>query len=356
MVGSFQDLKQAMVITEYEAFHKREQRARLKRRADVDLVVEREGNEAAKGIEDLTKAQGCAKYVENEKRAKIAKGIARYVLQSTSGMDMDTKKDIFNRMIQHPSLKDLQNDKASTPCFADTLIKNILNTLQDLKWPQTKDEMFLKRSTMMMLMNSKNPEDAQGLNVKAVSKLLSIHRRNLYGVKSHLFQQIEKTSLSFATCHRSLQKNRIPEEMDYQELPVNGECAAWFAKAFAFENCHRANLSLDKSKYRVAWAIVTEDSTTLLGVHKQGLSNMRSKMDYQELPVNGECAAWFAKAFAFENCHRANLSLDKSKYRVAWAIVVEDSTTQLGVHKQGLPNMRSKVMTQGIPVLLSSQQ
>ncbi|KAI5081225.1 hypothetical protein GOP47_0004408 [Adiantum capillus-veneris] len=156
MVGSFQDLKQAMVIRKYEDFRKREQRARFKRRADVGLVVEREGNEAAKGIEDLTKAHGCAKIIENEKRAKIAKGIARYVLQSTSGMGMDTKKDIFNQMSQHPSLKAIQNDKASTPCFTDTLIGNIQNTLQDLKRPQTEDEMFLKRSTMMILLNSKN--------------------------------------------------------------------------------------------------------------------------------------------------------------------------------------------------------
>ncbi|MCO5570885.1 hypothetical protein L7F22_024614, partial [Adiantum nelumboides] len=182
------DLKQAMVIREYEAFRKREQRAQLKRRGDVGLVDEREGNEAAKGMKDLTKAQDCAKIVKNEKRAKIAKGIARYVLQSTSGMDMDTKKDIFNRMIQHTSLKDLQNNKASAPYFKDTLIENIWNTLQDLKRPQNEDEMFLKRSTMTMLLNSKNPEEAQGLNVNVVSKLLSIHRRNLYGAKNRLLQ------------------------------------------------------------------------------------------------------------------------------------------------------------------------
>ncbi|KAI5059063.1 hypothetical protein GOP47_0025382 [Adiantum capillus-veneris] len=58
-----------------------------------------------------------------------------------------------------------------------------------------------------------------------------------------------------------------------------------------------------------------------------------------------ECAAWFAKAFAFENCQRADLSLDKSKYRVAWAVVAENSVTRMGAHKQGLSNKMSKVMT-----------
>ncbi|MCO5555101.1 hypothetical protein L7F22_008642 [Adiantum nelumboides] len=51
-------------------------------------------------------------------------------------------------------------------------------------------------------------------------------------------------------------------QMVYQELFVNGECTAWSAKAFAFENCQREDLSLDKSKYRVAWAVVAEDSVT----------------------------------------------------------------------------------------------
>ncbi|KAI5069601.1 hypothetical protein GOP47_0015902 [Adiantum capillus-veneris] len=133
-------------------------------------------------------------------------------------MDMDTK-EIFNRMIQHPSLKDIQNDKASTPYFADSLIGNIRNTLQDLKRPQTEDEMFLKRFTMMMHLNEKNLEEAQGLNVNFVSKLLSIHRRNLYGAKNRLLQQTEKTTLSFATCHRSLPKTSILEEV--KELIVN---------------------------------------------------------------------------------------------------------------------------------------
>ncbi|MCO5588564.1 hypothetical protein L7F22_042521 [Adiantum nelumboides] len=72
---------------------------------------------------------------------------------------------------------------------------------------------------------------------------------------------------------------------------------------------------------------------------------MLYQMVYQELPINSECAALFAKAFAFENCQRADLSLDKSKYRVAWAIVAEDSITQLGAQKQGLSNKMSRVMT-----------
>ena len=153
-----------------------------------------------------------------EERAKIAKGIAQYILQRTSGMDMDTKKDIFNRMIQHPSLKDLQKDKASALFSADTLKQNIRNTLQDLKSPQAEDEMFLKRSTMMMLVNSKDTEEAQDLNVNAASKLLCIHRRNLYGAKNWLLQQIEK-SLSFATCHWSLKRSCILDEV--KELVAN---------------------------------------------------------------------------------------------------------------------------------------
>ncbi|MCO5603103.1 hypothetical protein L7F22_057248, partial [Adiantum nelumboides] len=64
-----------------------------------------------------------------------------------------------------------------------------------------------------------------------------------------------------------------------------------------------------------------------------------------ELPINGACVAWFAKAFAFENCQRADLSLDKSKYRVTWAVVAENSVTRLKAHKQGLSNKMSRVIT-----------
>lgn len=69
------------------------------------------------------------------------------------------------------------------------------------------------------------------------------------------------------------------------------------------------------------------------------------QMVYQELPVNGECAAWFAKAFAFENCQRAELSKDKSKHKVAWAAVAASSVSRLGAHKQGLSNKRARLMT-----------
>ena len=51
-------------------------------------------------------------------------------------------------------------------------------------------------------------------------------------------------------------------QMVYQELPVNGECAVWFAKAFVFENCQREDLSLVKSKHRIAWAVVAKTSVS----------------------------------------------------------------------------------------------
>lgn len=208
-----------MIIREYECRRKREQRARLKRKVDESNIAEGELDEAAKEIADEGEPQGCPEFNDEVKRAKVAKDIARYILRQTNAMDMNAKKDIFKRMIQHPSLKDLHSEKAPTPGLADTLIANIRNTLQDLKRPQNEDEMFLKRSTMLMLVSSKDREDARGLNVNAASKLLSIHRRNLYGARNQLLQQTENSALSFSTCHRSLPRSRIPEEV--KELVEN---------------------------------------------------------------------------------------------------------------------------------------
>ena len=70
----------------------------------------------------------------------------------------------------------------------------------------------------MMIVNSKDTEEAQDLNVNIASKLLCIHRRNLYGAKNWLLQQTEK-SLSFATCHWSLKRSCILEEV--KELVAN---------------------------------------------------------------------------------------------------------------------------------------
>ena len=39
------------------------------------------------------------------------------------------------------------------------------------------------------------------------------------------------------------------------------------------------------------------------------------------------------------------MSLDKSKHRIAWAVVAETSVSRLGTHKQGLSNKMSRVMT-----------
>lgn len=72
---------------------------------------------------------------------------------------------------------------------------------------------------------------------------------------------------------------------------------------------------------------------------------MLYQMVYQEAPVNGECAAWFAKAFAFENCQRAELALDRSIYQVAWAVVAETSISRVGAHKQGISNKVARVST-----------
>ncbi|MCO5597024.1 hypothetical protein L7F22_051097 [Adiantum nelumboides] len=116
------------------------------------------------------------------------------------------------------------------------------------------------------------------------------------------------------------------------------------------------NLSLDGVENPHYMDVTEKDRLSVLTVlqtkgQKVKLQTIRSELDdkfmmlyqmvYKELLVNGECAAWFAKAFAFENCQRADLSLDKSKYRVAWAVVVEDSVTQLEAHNKTSLDVRS---------------
>ena len=62
---------------------------------------------------------------------------------------------------------------------------------------------FVKKSVMLMLVNGESKEQSTDMSILQASKLMGIHKRNLYLAKQHLTMASESNGLFPASaCHR----------------------------------------------------------------------------------------------------------------------------------------------------------
>lgn len=163
-------------IREYWAAKKREERARKR---------------AICSSSDARSSPECMRNVCNK--------VVRCWQDATQGMDLQTQKQIFSQLLQHPTFCTLQS---STLHIEKSIFCNIQHTFNQVKVPHSAEELMLKRAACMMMLNSEGGES----NIKRpaqIAKLFGMHRRNFVAANSRL-QQGKDGQLPLQLCHRQL--------------------------------------------------------------------------------------------------------------------------------------------------------
>lgn len=141
--------------------------------------------------------------VDDRMKNKICKNMARSWVRQTEGMDMDTQKKIFMELLQHPKFRQLQSDESK---YDQGFMNNIRSTLSQVKRPRSNNELFLKRSMLLSMLNGEGLACDGGaqnttVSIRKAAKALGLHRRNLLAAKSRL--QLEDDGvLPLEMCHR----------------------------------------------------------------------------------------------------------------------------------------------------------
>lgn len=91
------------------------------------------------------------------------------------------------------------------------LLANVRHTLTQIKQPHSADEMFVKSSAILMLMNSRDG-DPEDINFSQVARYLGVDRRTLSQAKLRLSSENEDRFPIFM-CRRGWNTGRLTEVM-----------------------------------------------------------------------------------------------------------------------------------------------
>lgn len=149
-------------VKEYHARRKRELRAKNK----LEQVAREEDNDQ-NGADDA-------------KRQRLCNDLVELFNWNTKALHVATRSDILCRFVNHPSLGDLEMPRPQT-----TFVEAIRNTIDEIKIPKSRQELFLKRFITTMLMNVECTSTSK-VNVSAASKLLNLHKRNFIAANNRL--------------------------------------------------------------------------------------------------------------------------------------------------------------------------
>lgn len=181
-------LESRAIIREYEARKKREQRERTKRKREANLM---EADESVK--------------------QRIVFETINFFNARTQSMERTVKCEIFNRISQHPAMLGLRDQSSREELQVQAaLVANVRNTLAIVKQPTNREELFLKKSTLTMLMNS-----TEEMPIAKVARVLQVSKPSLYKARSC----VQATShdgnglFSLAACWKHQRVSTITEEL-----------------------------------------------------------------------------------------------------------------------------------------------
>lgn len=138
--------------------------------------------------------------MDERKKRRICQSMVQHFDTLTVGMDASARKEIFDELLQHPCFLTMQSKSKELEAI---MLRNIRNTLNQVKVPRSSDEFFVKKSAMLMLVNGESKEQNTDMSIPQAAKLMGIHKRNLYSAKHHLTVASESDgSFPAFACHR----------------------------------------------------------------------------------------------------------------------------------------------------------
>ncbi|MCO5583922.1 hypothetical protein L7F22_037839 [Adiantum nelumboides] len=182
------ELQSRAVVREYEALKKREYRERRKHKSFASFMD----------------ADAASMHT-------IVREIVQYFIERTRGMEKAVKCRILNQVLEHPAMLGLLDQAfREEQQVQSTLLANVRNTLAIVKQPSNKDELFLKKSALAMLMNS-----SKDLPVAKVARVMQVTKHSLYRARSSVEAKSAHGSglFSLAACRKQQRSSTISEEL-----------------------------------------------------------------------------------------------------------------------------------------------
>ena len=89
----------------------------------------------------------------------------------------------------------------------DTVLSGVRNTLTQIKVPHSASELFVKRTSLTMILN--NSTGVASVNQSKIASVLGIHQRNIAAATSRLENKDEDEVLPLSACERQLPRGTI---------------------------------------------------------------------------------------------------------------------------------------------------
>lgn len=116
-------------------------------------------------------------------------------------MDIAVRRDIFDRFCLLPCMEKFQ--PKSNAEINEAIVASVRSGLNLMKQPRSSEELFVKRSSMLMLMNQESSTNSEvsHINLSATARALQIHKRNFYVARSRLATS-KNRQLFWGSCHQ----------------------------------------------------------------------------------------------------------------------------------------------------------
>ena len=131
--------------------------------------------------------------------------MARCWRKQTIGLSRPEQKEIFQQLLAHQTFSELQNSNFNN--VEDTILSGMRNTLNQIKVPHSASELFVKRTSLTMVLNSST--GVASINQSKIASVLGIHRRNIAAATSRLENKDEDEVLPLTSCERQLPRGTI---------------------------------------------------------------------------------------------------------------------------------------------------
>ena len=121
--------------------------------------------------------------------AIIGRKVVAYFNDFTKHTSNEDKKVILNRILNDPSIRELVDSDGLNSNLTFVLVNNLRNSFANMR--KSEDDVVLKRSSLMMLLNS----DVDNLNISVLSKVVGVSRKTVYNTINRLILGGEGSSL-----------------------------------------------------------------------------------------------------------------------------------------------------------------
>ena len=119
----------------------------------------------------------------------IGRKVVAYFNDLTKHASNEDKKVILNRILNEPSIRELVDSDGLNSNLTSVLVNNLRNSFVNMS--KSEDDLVLKRSSLMMLLNS----DVDDLNISVLSKVIGVSRKTVYNTINRLISGGEGSSL-----------------------------------------------------------------------------------------------------------------------------------------------------------------